>query len=233
MLGDRAEGRHLRGGGQLRHAVVLAHEDHRQRPHGGQVQRFVERAVRGASVAEERHRNLPRAPLCRRQRRAEGDGHPGADDPVCADDAEAGVGDVHRAALAFAVAVALAEQLGHAAVHPPVLGEHVAVASMGRGDVVVDRQSRAHAGGDGLLADVDVHCAGQFPRCFEGRDPLLEETDPHHAPVEVDEASALGGRRTPRRGAHSDPCAGRARRPAAFSALMRSRPGRSGRRRPG
>ena len=48
--------------GELGVAVVLAEEDHRQLPHGGQVHRLVERALGRRAVAEEGHRHARRRP---------------------------------------------------------------------------------------------------------------------------------------------------------------------------
>ena len=51
-------------------AVVLAEEDDRQLPHGGEVHRLVERALGHRAVAEERHRDAAVGPQLRGRRRA-------------------------------------------------------------------------------------------------------------------------------------------------------------------
>jgi hypothetical protein len=62
-----------------------------------------------------------------------------------------------------------------------------------RGDVVVLAERAAHAGGDRLLARVQVH----GPRDLAVRDlgvhPLLERADGTHHPVSVDQLSAAEG----------------------------------------
>ncbi len=81
-------------------SVVLAEEDHRQLPDGGQVQRFVERALGHRPVTEERHRHaafpseLGGGSCSHRYRQA------GGHDAVGSEDADARVGDMHRAAAA-------------------------------------------------------------------------------------------------------------------------------------
>src|SRR6185503_6423682 len=91
-----------------------------------------------------------------RQRGAGGDADATADDPVGAEDPGLHVGDVHRAALAFAVAARLAEELGHHQVDPAALGDAVAVAAVGRGDVVVGSECRAGTDPASFFADVSV-----------------------------------------------------------------------------
>ena len=86
--------------GELGVAVVLAEEDHRQLPHGGEVHRLVERALRRRAVAEERHRDAAVGAELGGRRRADRDRHAGGHDPVGAEDPELGIGDVHRAAAA-------------------------------------------------------------------------------------------------------------------------------------
>ena len=100
------------------------------------------------------------------------------------------VGDVHRAALALAVAVAPAEQLGHHAVDVGALGDAVAVAAMVADDAIGDAQVRADADGDRLLADVRVHDAVDPVVEAELERQLLEVTDQHHLAIHL---NALAG----------------------------------------
>ena len=89
--------------------------------------------------------------------------------------------DVHRPALAAAVAGGLAHQLGHHPREVAALGDEVTVAAVGRGDVVVDAQRLAHADGHRLLADVEVEEARHLARLHQLAGGLLEEADAHHA----------------------------------------------------
>src|SRR5215204_2689007 len=81
----------------------------------------------------------------------------------------------------------LAVDLGHHALDVAALRDRVAVAAMGRGDVVVVAQVRADAGGDRRLAGVQVHEA----RDLAGRElavqTLLELADRAHHPVALEE----------------------------------------------
>ena len=95
------------------------------------------------------------------------------------------VSDVHRAALAAAVAGGLAEELGEHAVDGRALGQAVAVPAVGAGDVVVPAQGFADADGDGLLADVQVRQPGHFRRDVQLVDLLFEEADLQHLLVQV------------------------------------------------
>src|SRR5262249_37527304 len=106
---------------------------------------------------------------------------------VGAQHAHGKVGDVHGAALALAVAVDPAEQLGH---HPPdvgALGDAVAVAAVGAGHAIGDGERRADADGDRLLTHVGrdraVDLAGE-PQ-LDGA--LVELADHDHRPQHLHE----------------------------------------------
>ena len=75
--------------------VVVADEDHRQLPHGGQVDALVEQALVDGAVAEEGNHHPVLAPHVEAERRPGRDGDARADDAVGAQDAEAEIGDVH------------------------------------------------------------------------------------------------------------------------------------------
>jgi hypothetical protein len=71
-----------------------------------------------------------RAAQRRGQRRARGDRHARADNPVGAENAEVGVGDVHRAAQALVGSRDPGEQLGQHGLGGEPLGQAVAVAAV-------------------------------------------------------------------------------------------------------
>src|SRR5262249_59529038 len=85
------------------------------------------------------------------------DRDPAGDDPVGPEHADAEIGDVHRAALALAIAGLPAVELGHHAVEVGALGDAVAVAAMGRDDPVAEIEGRADADGDRPLPDPAGH----------------------------------------------------------------------------
>ena len=112
------------------------------------------------------------------------------DDDVCRDDAvraehaDLEIGDVHRAALAAAIAAFTPEQLAHHGERVGALREGVAVPAMGREQHVVAGEVGADAGRDPLLADrgVDRPEDELLPQALERQ--LLEGADaPHEAVV--------------------------------------------------
>ena len=127
-------------GGAHRVAVVLADEDHGQLPERGEVHGLVELALGHGAVAEVALHDLVTALVLHRERGAGGDGQVGGDDPVPAEEIDALVEEVHRAALALAEAVAAAEELGHDPAGIRALREAVAMLAVGGDGVVVGRR---------------------------------------------------------------------------------------------
>lgn len=189
--------REVEGGtGGLGVAVVLDDEDAGQLPDAGELDALVEDALVGAAVADEGDRDLSGAAVLGRQRRADGEGHAARGDAVGAEQAGPDVGDVHRAALAAAQAVAAAEDLQHHAGEVAALGDRVAVAAVRAGDEVVGAQVRADADGDRLLARVEVHGARYVAGRVLGVQALLELPDGAHLPVgRGDPVAVEAGRR--------------------------------------
>ena len=124
----------------------------------------MEGALVGGAVTEERHGDVVLAGDHGAQRGAGGDRQSSADDAVGAEDAERVIDDMHRAALAFAVAGALAENLRHHAIEASALGDQMSVAAMVRGDAIGLAQRGADAGGGSFFADGDVDEAGKLGR---------------------------------------------------------------------
>ena len=80
--------------------IVLAHEDHRQLPHHGEIQRLVKGPdIRGA-VAKETNRHVLLSLVLRAPGGAAGDRQMRANDRIGAHDAVLDRGQMHRAALA-------------------------------------------------------------------------------------------------------------------------------------
>src|SRR3954471_2920518 len=155
--------------------VVLADVHDGEPPQRGHVHDLVEDPLAERTLAEEADRDLVRAPALGRQRGAGGDAGRAADDRVRAEVAVLVVGDVHRAALATAVAGLLAEQLRE---HPADLGalrEAVAMPTVRRRDPVVAAERRADTDGHALLADVEVREAGHLRAPVEIVRLLLEQ----------------------------------------------------------
>ena len=117
-------------------AIIFADEDHRQFPDCGQIERFVKGSLIGRPVAKEAGGHVVTFCDYGRQGRPGRDRQSGADDAIGAKDAQGKVNDVHRAALAFAIAGALAINLRHHLGQLAAFGDQVAMAAMGRGDTV-------------------------------------------------------------------------------------------------
>ena len=160
--------------------VVGDHEDDRQLPQGGEVERLAERALVGGAVAEHADGHLVEALVVGGERHAGGQRQVAADDAVAAHEAVLEVEHVHRAAAAVRDALLAAEQLGHHAVGIRPAGERVAVRAVGRDQVVVVAQRAAGADDRRLLADRQVQEAADLGLRVHLARALLEAADEHH-----------------------------------------------------
>ena len=111
------------------------------------------------------------------QRRAHGHRDGGAEDARLAQDADAEVGQVHRAALALADAGLLAQQLGHGRPDVAALGDGMPVGAVVAGHPVVVAQGHAGAHGHRFLADVRVGRADDFAALHQVDNRFLEMPD--------------------------------------------------------
>jgi hypothetical protein len=110
--------------------VVLARVDDRQLPQLRHVHLFVEHTLAKRALAEEADRHAIVLQILRRERGAGSDAGTAANDRIGAKVAGLRIGDVHRAALALAVARLLAQELGEHQMRLRALGETVPVAAM-------------------------------------------------------------------------------------------------------
>ena len=160
------------------------------------------------AVAE--HRDRDPALALGGERRAGGGGDAAADDAEAADEAVLDVDHVHRARPPAAHAGGAAEHLGDQRVGVGALGERVAVAAVGAGEVVAGLERRAHADRHGLLAGAQVR--GAVDLALEEQ-PLhlgLEQADQQHPPVALEVRRRRLG---VDRGARRDPMSRRALQP--------------------
>ena len=180
-----------RRGRELGVAVVLAEEDHRQLPDRGEVDRFVERAVRDRAVAEERDRDAAVVAQLRRGRGAHRDRQARrrrsrwrrrcrASGRRCASSRRA----------RGSCPASLRHQLGEHPERVEALREAVAVAAMGRRDHVGRAERPARADGRRLLPDRQVH---------EARAPRRRGTAPPPAPRTRGSRASAGASRGGRR----------------------------------
>jgi hypothetical protein len=192
-LDQRRAAPDLLAAGELGELVVLDREDHRRRPQHRQGQRLVEGPRRDRALAGERHGDRAGAASSGRQTGADRDRQPRADDPVGTEDAEARVGDVHRAPLAVAGSGGAAEKLRHHRHRVGSLGQAVAVPAVRRGDVVVLLERRADPACHRLLTDRDVDEAGDVAIAELARDAGLERPDPGHLTQVLEQCDTGGG----------------------------------------
>ncbi len=160
--------------------VVRDHEDDRQVPQRGEVERLAERALVGGAVAEHAQRDLLGPAVVGGQRHARGEREVAADDPVAAHEAVLEVEHVHRAAAAVRHAGLAAEQLGHDLVAIRAARQRVAVRAIGRDQVVLVAHRADGADDRRLLADREVEEAADLRLRVHLARALLEAPDEHH-----------------------------------------------------
>ena len=147
----------------------------------------MERALRRRAVAEERHGDPVVAAQLRCGPRSHRDGQARGHDPICAEDPEFRVGDVHGTTAAAVRPLVLGHQLGEHPERVHALGEAVAVATVGRRDDIGRAQWPARAHRRRLLPDREVHEAGHLTVPIERGHPLFETADEQHPAVHLDE----------------------------------------------
>ena len=140
--------------------VEFAHIHHRQVIGGGDVESFVEHALMGGAIAEEGQRDSAVFLVLGAERGAGGQRDARTHDAVGAQDTQVGVSDVHGAALALVGTGGLAVQLRHHGLGVHALGDAVAVAAVGAGDVVIGIQRRAAANRHRFLTQTQVQETG-------------------------------------------------------------------------
>ena len=147
----------------------------------------------GRPVAEEGEADRSGAEILGGERRAGRERKVRADDRERAERADAHVGEVHRAALAMAEAVRLAEDLRHRAVQRSPHREHGTVAAVGASHGVARSEHAARTDGDRLLPLTEMRAAADEVLHEEAHHLVLEEPDLEHLPVQVDQQPAVLG----------------------------------------
>ena len=191
-VGDVGHQRHVLLRRPLRELVVLAHVHHRQLPHGADVDVLVKRTAIGRPVAEKAHRYLPAAAQLRRQTGAGGEPESPRHDAVRSQHADLEIGDVHGAALALAVTGGTAKELGHHAIDIGALGNAVAVAAVGAGDVIRVLQVRADGHPHAFFTDVGMQGSHHLTLAGLVFRLLLEQAYAPHALIHVEELFRRG-----------------------------------------
>src|SRR6185437_12218081 len=170
---------------ELGEAVVLADEDRRQPPEGGDVHRLDEDPALDGAVAEEDDRDRIRHGEPCGERRAEREWNVAADHAGRAEEPVLAVDQMHRPAEPSAEAGVAAHQLRHHRPHWRALRQRVSVGAVPGVDDVVVAELRADPDGYRLLPGGEVDEAVHLVRARELADPLLEGADPPHLPQEL------------------------------------------------
>ena len=119
-------------------------------------------ALIGCPVAEEYRRYKILSPDLRGKGRAGRHGDGGTNDSGFSQNADREVGEVHRSALALAVAIDPSVKLGHRPIHVTALGERVAVRAVVASYVIGVSEGGANAHGHGFFTNVWVCGASEF-----------------------------------------------------------------------
>src|SRR3972149_4642302 len=184
----RGPGRGERGArGEVGIAVVLADKDHRQFPETGDVERLMKRSGLTGAVAEEHHGELAFLSFFRCERGAESKWNGATDDSGGGDESTFFGGDVHRAALAGAVAGGTAGNFRHQAIDIRALGDGVAVGTMAAENIVIEFELRASTDSGGLLADSQMKQALNLAGGVERGNFFFEGADKPHPAQEINQ----------------------------------------------
>ena len=140
----------------------------------------MERAGVHDRLAHEADAHLVAAAILDREADARAERHVRADDAVAAEEVQALVEHVHRAALAARAAVDAAEQLGHHRARRHAARERLPVIAIGRDDVVVGAEHRQRPGAHRFLADVEVAEAADLAQRIRLGAALLEAALQQH-----------------------------------------------------
>ena len=196
-VADALDVRVRRARRELREAVVLADEDHRQPPTASA--RLTDSTKMPPWTAPSPKKTTATwSPPRRRAASAlpSASGMFPPDDTRRAHEAVLDVDEVHRAAQTAAEAAVPAHQLGHDATERCALRDRVAVRTVAAVHGVVGSQLPAHADRHSLLADAQVHETVHLVGAGQLADALLEDADPPHRAqeLEADVAAEPAGR---------------------------------------
>src|SRR5690606_33711771 len=154
--------------------VVLTDKDSRQLKGGSHVHTLMEGTPVGGTIAKEADGHLIGFHQFGRQGGPYRQVITAPDHTVGPQHADGKVGDVHGAALAAAVAGSFTIYFRHHFLQVRTLGNGVAVAPVGTGNVVVLAQDSTDPGGNGFFTDVEVDKARDLSSQKEFIDPLFK-----------------------------------------------------------
>ena len=179
-IGDRHMGL---VGRQFGITVGFAKKHQRQLPDRRHVHGLMGNASARGALAEKRHRYSACVFHLRRQSRADTERHGLADNAVGTEHADRDIGNMHGAAAALRITRLFGEQLSHHQLGIPALGQAMAMAAVGTGDVIADFEGRANTNGAGLLTNRQMNKAGQLTLFIFSRCGLLKIANAAHVAV--------------------------------------------------
>ncbi len=198
-----------RGRARLRGAhgvlVVLDHEDHRQAPERGHVERLIDLALVGGTIPEIGEGDAAVVLVLVGKGEAGADRHLGTDDAVTAVEMLLFREHVHRAALALGIAALAPRELGHHALWVHAAGQHMAVIAVGGDPLVAFLGGGLEPDDDGLLSDIEMAEPADQTHAVKLACLFLESADEQH--VSVISLQLVGGNirfRCAFAGGHSD-----------------------------
>src|SRR4029453_17629215 len=173
--------------------VVFAREDDWQLPELCEVHLLVQDALIERAFPEEAHGHALIAQIFRCVRGPGRQAGAAAHNRVGAEISRLRVGDVHRAALAFAVARFLAEKLRKHAIGGGALRQAVPVTAMRARNLVVAIQQLTDADGNRFFADVEMGESRHQRSRIQIVDPLFEQANRDHLSVHVQQILERNG----------------------------------------
>ena len=178
-------------GAELGVLVLFTQVNDRQLPKSSHVAGLHQDALIAGTIAEETHDHLIGTAHIGGIGSASGQADATTDNAVSAQDAQIEIGNVHRAALALAIAGGLAQQFGHHQSRVAALSQAMPMAAMRAGDVVVPAQGRTRADSHRFLSSVGVSGTAQHVLHEQHARRLVKAADQPHAVVHVRKLSTV------------------------------------------
>lgn len=167
-------------------AIVLAHEQHRELPQGGEIEAFVELAFGDRALAEEAGSDSRLAAQTIGQGKTDGQRQSASDDRIAAVEVRIAAEQVHRAAPPARAPFRLAEHLGHHGCHRYATHQSVTVLAIGAHDPIVGVEKRNDPHCHGFLAIVQMQEAADLLLGIQFGALVLEPPDADHPGEQVD-----------------------------------------------
>jgi hypothetical protein len=168
-------------------AVVLAHEDDRELPQGGQVEGFMRMATGQCALSKEAQHDGVTFLVLDREGQAGRQGQVPTNNRVSAHEVPLSIHQVHGAAPALAQARRFPEELGHhlAGIRPP--GQAMTMLAVGADNIIIPAERGCCSHRHCLLTDVEMEKAGNLRQGVHLRRFFFESADQEHLAIEREE----------------------------------------------